>query len=181
MAELHVLADKKRHKNSLCRAKKLSTKVDLTPMVDLGFLLITFFMVSTAWAKPHTTVLNMPAKGDSSMAGEKTVLTVLAGNHNKVFYYNGKLDNSVREGSCGVTSYSIQNGIGAIIRQKQMYMDKNCKGGRKEMIVLIKPSSDACYENVVSLLDEMLINKVGRYAIVDIDEEEKKLLEQKLP
>lgn len=179
MAELDASAGKNRHKNSLRRGKKLSTKVDLTPMVDLGFLLITFFMVTAAWTKPHTTDLKMPAKGDSTNLGEKAALTILLGNNNKTFYYNGSLDESLKESSWGITGYSIQDGIGEIIRQKQNYMDKNYKGGRKEMMVLIKPCADARYENIVQLLDEMLINKVGRYAIIDLSDEEKKLLEQK--
>lgn len=181
MAELDAPVGKNRHKNSLRPGKKLSTKVDLTPMVDLGFLLITFFMVTTAWTKPHVTDLKMPAKGDSTNLSSKVVLSVLPGKGNKIFYYNGNLDESLKEGSYGVTGYSIQDGIGEVIRQKQMYMDKNYKSGRKEIMVLIKPSADACYENVISLLDEMLINKVGRYAIIDITEAEKKLLDQKIP
>jgi hypothetical protein len=58
-------------------------------------------------------------------------------------------------------------------------MDKSYKGGRKEMMLLIKPSVEASYENVVSLLDETLINKVGKYAIVDITGDEKKLMKEK--
>lgn len=176
MAELDASAGRNRHKNSLRQGKKLSTKVDLTPIVDLGFLLITFFMVTTAWTKPHATDLRMPANGDSTNLGEKAALTILLGKNNTIFYYNGKLDESQKEGSCGITGYSIDDGIGEIIRQKQQLMEKSHKGGKKEMMVLIKPSADASYENVVAILDEMLINNVGRYAIVDLTEDEKKLL-----
>jgi len=150
-------------------------------MVDLGFLLITFFMVTTAWTKPHVTGLNMPANGDSTNLSDKVVLTVLPGKSNKIFYYNGNLNESLKDNSSGVTNYSIQNGIGEIIREKQKFLDKNYNGGSKEIMILIKPSADASYENVVSLLDEMLINKVGRYAIIDINEDEKKLLAKKIP
>jgi hypothetical protein len=59
-------------------------------------------------------------------------------------------------------------------------MEKNYEGGGKEMMILINPSADASYKNVVSVLDEMLINKVGRYAIVDITEADKKLLSEKI-
>ncbi len=181
MAEIDASACKNRHKGSSCRGKNLSTKVDLTPMVDLGFLLITFFMVTTAWTTPHATDLRMPANGDSTNLGKKAALTILLSKNDKTFYYNGNLGESIQDGSYGIAGYSIRNGIGEIIRQKQQLMDKNYKGGKKEMMILIKPAADASYENVVSILDEMIINNVRRYAIVDISEEEKKLLVQRIP
>ena len=107
-------------------------------MVDLGFLLITFFMVMTAWTKPHVTGLSMPAKGDSTNISKDVLLTILAGKNNEIFYYNGLLDESLKEGSFGLIGYSLQAGIGEVIRQKQIAMEKNYKGGRKEMIVIIK-------------------------------------------
>jgi len=180
MAELDIAAGKSRNKKSMYKQKKQSTKVDLTPMVDLGFLLITFFMVTTAWTKPHATNLNMPAKGDPTLIGDSAVISVLAGKENKIFYYNGAMDGALKMGSFGITNYSTQNGIGEIIRQKQLLMDKIHKGGRKELMVLIKISDEADYKNVVGLLDEMLINNVSRYALVDITSEENKLLKEKL-
>ncbi|MES1224693.1 MAG: biopolymer transporter ExbD, partial [Bacteroidota bacterium] len=178
-AELNIDAGKNRHKGSLRRCKKLSTKVDLTPMVDLGFLLITFFFVATNLSKPKAMNFNLPADGDSTQLGNNAALTVLAGKDNKLFYYHGTLDESLQKGLFGETNYSESNGIGEIIREKQIAMDKSYKGGRKEMMLLIKPSADASYENIVQLLDETLINGVGRYAIVDITDDEKKLMKEK--
>ncbi|MBS1918086.1 MAG: biopolymer transporter ExbD [Bacteroidetes bacterium] len=178
MAELDVAAGKNRHKGSLRRCKKLSTKVDLTPMVDLGFLLITFFFVATNLSKPKAMHFNLPADGNSTKLGNDAALTVLAGKNNNLYYYHGALDVSLQQGLFGKTNYSESNGIGEIIREKQIAMDKNYKGGRKEMMLLIKPTADASYENVVQLLDETLINKVGKYAIVDISDAEKKLMKE---
>lgn len=180
MSEIEIKAGNNRHKTSLRRQKKLSTKIDLTPMVDLGFLLITFFIVTTTWSKPKVTKIIMPANGDSSELGKTAALTILAGGDNKILYYQGTLDESLREGTYGVTGYSETNGIGEIIREKQLAMDKLYKGGRKELMLLIKPSADANCQNVVSLLDEAVINAVSKYAILDIDEDEKKLLKEKI-
>jgi biopolymer transport protein ExbD len=158
------------------RSKKSSTRVDLTPMVDLGFLLITFFILTTTWSKPHATHLNMPAKGEGSKVGENATLTLVALSNNKVFYFNGVLQDALKKGSFGVTGYGLNGGIGDIIRQKQEAMDKSYKGGRKEMMLLIKSSADASYKNIVSLLDETLINNVGRYTMVDFPSDEKNII-----
>lgn len=180
MAEIEISAGNNRHNKSLRQQKKLSTKVDLTPMVDLGFLLITFFIVTTTWSKPKISKLYLPAEGTSTVISEKAVLTVLAGKDNKIFYYEGNLQEALQNGSFGITDYSFKNGIGEIIRQKQMAMDKNYKGGRKELTLLIKPSTEANYQNVIELLDETIINVVSKYALVDIAEDDKKLLKEKM-
>lgn len=171
MAEMTTQAGPSRRTGGR-RSKKLSTRVDLTPMVDLGFLLITFFIVTTTWSLPHVTHLNMPAKGDSSSLGNTAALSLVALGNNKIFYYNGTLADALQKGSYGITGYGMQDGIGDIIRQKQLAMDRSYKGGRKELMLLIKPSSDACYQNVVGLLDETLIDNVGKYALVDLTDEE---------
>jgi biopolymer transport protein ExbD len=171
MAEINAPAGKS-HKRGGRRSKKLSTRVDMTPMVDLGFLLITFFVVTTTWSKPHVTRLIMPADGPASPLGNTAALTIVPVDGNKLFYYNGDLELALREGSYGITGYGLNGGIGDIIRQKQAAMDRSYKGGRKELMLLIKPSAEASYGNVVSLLDETLINQVSRYSLVDLTAED---------
>jgi hypothetical protein len=171
MAEINTPAGDT-HKRGGRRSKKLSTRVDMTPMVDLGFLLITFFVLTTTWSKPHVTKLRMPADGPPSKSGENATLTVIPGAGNKVFYFHGDLDAALRNGAYGTTGYGLNGGIGDIIRQKQAAMDQSYKGGRKELMLLIKPTTEASYGNVVALLDETLINQVGRYALVDLKPED---------
>ncbi|HEX9514405.1 MAG TPA: biopolymer transporter ExbD [Puia sp.] len=124
MAELTIQAGRSRKPGGR-RSKKLSTLVDLTPMVDLGFLLITFFILTTTWSRAHVTVLNMPAKGDSSQIGGKAVLTLVALSDNKVFYYHGDIGQALKEGTFGITGYNMTGGIGDIIREKQAAMDRS--------------------------------------------------------
>jgi hypothetical protein len=177
MAELTIQAGHTRRKG-VRRSKKSSTRVDLTPMVDLGFLLITFFILTTTWSKPHATNLNMPAKGDSSSVGRESALTLVALGGNKVFYYHGDLGTALKEGRFGITGYNLNGGIGDIIREKQAAMDRSYKGGRKEMMLLFKPTPEASYKNVIALLDEALINQVKRYAFEDLTPEEKRSAER---
>lgn len=176
------------------RSKKLSTRVDLTPMVDLGFLLITFFFVTTTWAKPRGMVFNLPANGPSTLVGKNAALSVLACGGDKVFYYHGDLQEALKAGAVGtagtaegvatetgawgITGYGT-TGIREIIHNKQESMDRWFKGGRKELTVLIKAGPEASFQNIISLLDEMHISDVGKYAFVDLSEEERKVLSER--
>ena len=155
------------------RGKKLSTRVDLTPMVDLGFLLITFFVFTTTMARPSVMQLTMPADGGEPMPViESGSLTIVPFSGNRVFYYHGMLDNALKSGIHGVTGYSHANGIGNVIRAKQLAMKNLPPQFRKKMMVIIKPTNTSNYRNVVDILDEMKINEVGSYAISDLTDKE---------
>ena len=171
----------KRKRNALSRQHKKSTKVDLTPMVDLGFLLVTFFFVTTTWARPGTFKIILPANGDSTHAVETASISLIPLAGNSIFYYEGSLASAILSGEFGKVDYSLQQGIGNIIRRKQSALDKNpkFKEGRKELVVIIKPTAKSSFANIVKTLDEMAINKVSRFALEEIDEEEKKLLRTK--
>ena len=173
MAELNTPAGSTSNKRGGRRCKKLSTRVDMTPMVDLGFLLITFFVFTTTMSRPKELQVIKPADGDSTKTGANATLTLVALANNKIFYYNGEFSEALRNGSFGTASLGAHGGVGDIIRDKQAAMDRYYKGGRKEMMLLIKPSPEASYGNVVSLLDETLINDIKRYALVDLTPEEK--------
>jgi biopolymer transport protein ExbD len=172
MAELNTPAGKPSKRGGR-RCRKLSTRVDMTPMVDLGFLLITFFVFTTTMSRPKALEVRKPADGDPTKTGANATLTLVALGDNKVFYYNGEFSEALHNGSYGTARYGRNGGIGDVIRDKQAAMDRYYKGGRKEMMLLIKPSSESSYGNVVSLLDETLINDVKRYALVELTPEEK--------
>ena len=168
MAEMDSTSGHDRQKG-FAHPKKLSTRVDLTPMVDLGFLLITFFIFTYHISSPKVMGLKMPAdKGDSSTIGESNALTIVTSDNEKVFYYHGSLQPAMQNNRYGYTNYSVLNGIGEIIRAKQIALEKLRPGSRNELMILIKSAVNTRYENVVNLLDEMVINDVKRYAIMDL-------------
>jgi len=171
MAEVNSSAGADRHKGNTS-SKKLSTRVDLTPMVDLGFLLITFFIFTYNMSKPKTMKLIMPADGSGTVIGESSALTVIPSGNDKIFYYHGTLVNALKLGLFGVTNYSFK-GLGDIIRAKQHAMDKLKPGMRKDLMLIIKPAEETKYENVINILDEVLINNIPHYAIVDVSSDEK--------
>ncbi|MDF2190962.1 biopolymer transporter ExbD [Paraflavitalea sp. CAU 1676] len=181
MAEINTATTS--NKPGVRRSKKLSTRVDLTPMVDLGFLLITFFIFTTTMSDPRATKLVMPDDTKPVDVDIKVpisaALTVLPLEGNKIFYYHGTLEEAMAAGNYGVTSYAVKDGIGQIIRDKQVAMDKAKPGSRKDLTLMIKPHSESNYQNVVDVLDEVQINGLKHYALMEITPEEKDIIKQK--
>ncbi|HEY4206603.1 MAG TPA: hypothetical protein VGM31_07325 [Puia sp.] len=114
----------------------------------------------------------MPTDGPLSELGNDAALTLIPLADNKIFYYNGALDQSLKKGAYGATGYGQTGGIGDIIAKKQLAMDRSYPGGRKELMLLIKPAPASNYKNVVSLLDEALIHDVKRCALLDPTKDE---------
>jgi len=166
-----------RPKAGVERMKKANLKIDMTPMVDLGFLLISFFIFTTEVSKPAITNLFMPKDGDPTKVPQSKSLTILLDNNDQIFYYNGDLNEAIKNNQVFLTSYNEINGIGNVIRQKQNQLAKR-KIDKKELIILIKLSTNTSYKNVVDILDEMLINEVTRYVVADPENEEKMFLER---
>lgn len=151
------------------KGKKLSTRVDLTPMVDLGFLLITFFIFTTTMSQPTAMKLFLPKDADNpedqNKAKESGVITLLLGKDNNVFYYEGQL---APDGS------NFKSSTFKEIRT--VLLDKKARTNEKDLVVVLKPSSESTYKNVVDILDEMTINVLKRYALVDISDVEEQLV-----
>src|SRR4051812_48242131 len=115
MAEINQGGGGGKHKGGKVRSKKMSTKIDFTPMVDLGFLLITFFMLTTTMSKPQTMQLTMPEKDkieDSTKIKESTAMTIILSENNRIYYYFGITDPKVE-----VTNFS-KDGIRKILIDK---------------------------------------------------------------
>jgi hypothetical protein len=182
MGEINTAAGASRHGGAVRKSKKLSTRVDLTPMVDLGFLLITFFIVTTTLSEPKAMNLIMPSDKpvkDPPTLGNSTALTLIPFGDNKVFFYHGILDEAMKNGSYGVTSFALSGGIGDIIRQKQLALDRNSSLKREDLMLLIKPANSASYQMLVNALDEPAINLVIKYALLDLSLEEIAVLKEK--
>jgi biopolymer transport protein ExbD len=146
------------------RMLRHSLLVDMTPLVDLGFLLITFFVFTSTLSSSATTSLVVPKDGPPTNTASSNTLSLLAGGANKVYAYSGFWHQSkVKQ-----TSYDVHEGVGAIIRAKKAQLAK-AGTDPEELFLIIKPSADASYQNVVDLLDEVMINNVKHYAIVEAD------------
>lgn len=156
------------------RSRKSSSKVDLTAMVDLAFLLITFFMLTTTLSKSHAMELSMPdSKGTPSPVDENRTLTILVGDHNKTKCFMGKQSDNPKEIVLGTRD--LRRELTARKKEVLAYSSAKVKPERG-LIVLIKPDKSSSYGNLVDILDEMAISEVQTYAITDIEKNESELL-----
>ena len=167
-------------KGGKIRSKKQSTRVDLTAMVDLAFLLITFFMLTTTLAKPQAMDLAMPDKDEENPetqldVADNRTMTILLGANNKLEWYMGLIDNPI--GAPTITHFG-KDGIRKDILEKKKDVLAVTGDPKKGLIVLIKASDKANYKNLVDILDEMAITKPQTYAIVDIMDAEIELLKE---
>jgi Biopolymer transport protein ExbD/TolR len=180
MAEISNQSPEKRH-GAKPAVRRMSTRIDLTPMVDLGFLLITFFMLTTVLSKPHIMALVMPDHSnidEPDYIKNSKVLTLLLGDADKIYWYEG-----VENARLDSTGYGA-SGLRSIILKKmelvrslwgaEMYHD--AKTGQPKqgsyLYVLIKPTPGSRYKNLVDALDEMAICGVRYYTILNIADQE---------
>ena len=142
------------------KSKKMSTRVDLTPMVDLGFLLITFFMFTTTMSQPTSMNLKMP--DDNENAKEQNVkqsgaLTIWLGDNDRIYYYDGELSPDLSN----VKSTDFKGIRDVILAKKQAVANPD------DLFMIVMPGNKSTYKNIIDMLDEFSIDVVERYALVN--------------
>jgi biopolymer transport protein ExbD len=161
------------------KPKKLSTRVDLTPMVDLGFLLITFFVFTTTMSKPTAMNMNEPKDDkpeDQMKVKESAVMTILLGKKDQVYYYHGNL---TAENATEIFKSTSFKDIRQIILDKKKAVPDGDKP-KSDLMYIIKADKESKFKNAIDILDEMQINKIptGHYAEVDINDVEQMLIKK---
>jgi biopolymer transport protein ExbD len=146
------------------RVKKLSTRIDMTPMVDLAFLLLTFFILTSTFSHFNVMDLEMPDAQvpieTRTPVNEKNVLNLVLGKNDKIYWWIGFGP------SIATTNYSPDGVRKLLLEQKK----------NPHLVVLIKPQDNSRFENIVDLLDEISITGTEHYAIVDVNDDDKKLI-----
>lgn len=154
------------------KAKKLSTRVDLTPMVDLGFLLITFFIFTTSMTEPKSLKLAMPDDRPTTKpttTAKSATLQLLLDTNDQVWYFHGDDLNTIQK-----TSYG--NELRKIIIDKKKSV-RQILGNENEMMLVIKPTKSSSLKNIVDIMDEVLINQLKHYVITEPDGEDLKKIQ----
>ncbi|HEY0978427.1 MAG TPA: biopolymer transporter ExbD [Flavobacteriales bacterium] len=184
------------------RAKKGSTKIDMTPMVDLAFLLLTFFILTTTMYKPSTLQLTFPVPPENDQPKEldkvNNALTLFLTKKDRILYYQNAF--KVGETQLQETDFSKvgkmllelnaptverinalgqQLNTGAITEAAYDSLKNEAQKQKEALFVIIKPDKDAKYRNMIDIVDEMDISGIGKYAVQDtIKADELQLLEQ---
>ena len=200
-AEVQESSGKKRGKG---KQKKMTVRVDFTPMVDMNMLLITFFMLCTTLSKPQTMEISMPSNDkditeqQTSMVKASQAITLLLGADNKLYYYEGEPNyrdyTSLKEttyGANGLRAVLLQKNAAAVnqvraLKQQKLDLEitddeykkkvSEIKSGKDTPTVIIKATDDASYMNLIDALDEMQICNIGKYVITDIVEADEFLI-----
>ncbi|MDB5268718.1 MAG: biopolymer transporter ExbD [Hymenobacter sp.] len=153
------------------RAKKMSTRIDMTPMVDLAFLLLTFFMLTTTFAKPFAMDLQMPVKSitQTPVAMSKAMTIILGKNHRVHYFFglNAPQDKTAAVPELKTTSFAPDGLRPALLARMRQ---------QPGLVVLIKPSADSKYQDMIDVLDEMNITNQQKYALVKITQDDLTLL-----
>lgn len=153
-----------------------SLRIDMTPMVDLGFLLITFFIFTTTMTEGKATNLAMPKEGPPTPVADSKALTALLCGGDSVVIYNGDFRKAAAQQTIFITNYATKDGLGKYIRDKQKILGTE----RDHLMVQIKPMNQSSYSELMKAIDEMLINSVSRYAIVDASPQEESYVHSRL-
>ncbi|MES2138083.1 MAG: biopolymer transporter ExbD [Bacteroidota bacterium] len=206
MAEVNTGDGGGHGKHDKKRAKKSSTKIDMTPMVDLAFLLLTFFILTSTFSKPKAMEINFPADNKDPKLNQKVknAITFIMTKDNGIYYYNGefyppnnkdaapptvltKTDFS-KDGLHKLLLDRYKPTLEAITVLEEKYKRKEIadttlkrlvnleKGHKDALTVLIKADDKAIYKNIIDLIDELNVCLVGKYAVVDVMPTELELL-----
>jgi biopolymer transport protein ExbD len=174
MAELDTSGGGK-HKGGKIRSKKASTRIDLTAMVDLAFLLITFFIMTTTLAKPKAMDMAMPDKSKKEVqlpVPETRTMTVLLGSNDKIEWWIGPAGSPTHTDNFG------KDGIRKTLVEQDKKIQATHGGKDNYMIVLVKPSDKSTYKDFVNMIDEMNIAGIQSRAVIDITKPEIALLQR---
>jgi len=169
MAELNSTPEKSSRRGSSRRA---IPRVDLTAMVDLAFLLITFFMLTTILTKPKWMPVVMPAPGPPGKVPETSTMSICLGKNNQAMWYIGMPEKPLTTPK----QVGYGNDLSKAIYDTEMAVFK--KSG-KGLFVIIKPDDHSRYDNLVETLDDMHIFKVPTYAIAKLTPQDLDMLKQR--
>jgi biopolymer transport protein ExbD len=172
MADVDLSQSRGKQKHSKKKRRRIGVKNDMTPMVDIAFLLLTFFMLTTTMAKPQTMEINLPPGDVNVEVAESNLLTLrvvpdVNGKDTLSIYYNIGVDKPVK--IAGTRSVSIQ-ALGKLLNEQNKANSK--------LITLVKFDKKAKYMDMVGIMDEFGLANIQRFSLAPMADVDKKILEK---
>ena len=154
------LEAKQRAKPGLRRPRRrISVRIDMTPMVDVAFLLLIFFMLTTVFRQPQAMEMNLPPPDAKVQVAQSNVLTLFVDANERMFYTLGK----------GAMNRTALTDLNALFKENVKL--------NADLIILVKVSRQARYNTMVDILDELEIASMTRFSLIPMTPDDAKLVE----
>ena len=160
MAEVDVKQSRGKQKHSKKKKRRIGVRIDMTPMVDIAFLLLTFFMLTTTMNKPQAMEINLPP-GEAKVDVPSSNLLTLRVSENGSIYWNIGTDKPEKVSS---------------IELKKVLKEKN--SANPKLITLIKVDRKGKYIMMVNIMDELNVADITRFSLAPFEDKDKQLIEK---
>jgi biopolymer transport protein ExbD len=147
---------RKKHKKR--GKKRIGVRIDMTPMVDVAFLLLTFFMLTTVLRKQQTLEINLPPADAKVEVAQSNLITVYVDDNNKIFWNTG-------------TEKPKSVEFNGLIKFFEDQLAQNSK-----IIVLVKLDRKSKFQYMVDIIDDLNLAKLTRFSLAPMNDNDKKFL-----
>ncbi len=152
----HAKHQKKKHKK-----KRVAIRIDMTPMVDVAFLLLTFFMLTTVFSKPQTMEINLPPDEKAKVeVAESNLLTLRLDKDGAIFWNIGNEP---------LQKLAFNELRSTLIQRNQ---------ANPKLITLVKVDRDGTYKMMVDIMDELNLANITRFSLAPMTDKDKQLMEK---
>jgi biopolymer transport protein ExbD len=141
------------------KGRRLGIRIDMTPLVDVAFLLLTFFMFTTSMSRPQTMEINLPPDKDVKVeVAESNLMTLRVNDRAEVFW------------SMGIESPKRidQKDLRVFLRDRL--------AGNPKLIVVLKIDRAGKYSTMVNLIDELNLSQITRFSLAPMLDKDKELV-----
>ncbi|NUO81569.1 biopolymer transporter ExbD [candidate division KSB1 bacterium] len=149
-----------RKKSGKKKMRRLAIRIDMTPMLDIAFLLLTFFMLTSVFPRPQTMETNMPPKDVEVEVGESNLLTLRVISDGTIFWNMG-----------------IETPQKVEFRDLRNLLEERNQSNPK-LVTLIKVDRKSKYSNMVDVMDELQLARVNRFSLAEMKAVDFKVLEK---
>lgn len=159
MAGGDVAEPRERKHGKKKKVRRLGIRIDMTPLVDIAFLLLTFFMLTTTMSRPQTMEINLPPDREVKVEIAESNLLTLRMNEKGELFWNVGIESPKR---------LERESLRAFLKQRVIDNPK--------LVALLKIDRVAKYNQMVEMIDEFNLSNVTRFSLAPLTEADMKLI-----